>query len=228
MLVSLFIIALTHLMDCSSSFCHSLLVVFCCFDTPSWSDCCVNIFCSPFQMPTICEAHVLYYSICIFVWTCFCISGDYLCHHISAFPFIISNFLLSLVVSSITFCIPHASTLFVLLSTCSVVISLVFLIVFYSFIMWVISSALFPFMNCCLSLLSVLLYSHSFSLTLRQTIYSSALSFCSTIIAQYCSETIVSLCWGLNFLISTANSPELVWYFSCSLSVSILANLSPL
>ena len=55
---------------------------------------------------------------------------------------------------------------------------------------------------------------------------SSVLSFSSVTSLQYCSDSIVSLCWGLNYSLSTSKSSE-CGSFSYLLSLSVWTNLSP-
>ena len=114
---------------------QSLLApVCCCFCVPSLSGYPIHISCSLFQMSDICEAYALYHSICIFIFTCALVWGVFLSLQLCFAFFIISNSLLPLVVSSITFCTLCSFTPFAQPNTRSLVTSLCFLIVVYSFI----------------------------------------------------------------------------------------------
>ena len=110
------------------------------------------------SIPGISQAHVWYCSIYIFLLACFVFPGGSLFHHNLLCHFIISNSLLSLGVSSIAFSALYTSTLFALLNTWFLVISLVFLLL----------------VNLLLSLSFFSLYSyntHSFASTLRWPIH---------------------------------------------------------
>ena len=53
-------------------------------------------------------------------------------------------------------------------------------------------------------------------------------TFSSALTSLQCySDSIVSLCWDLNFSPSTSNSLQLVLHFSCSLLLKVCTNLSP-
>ena len=90
----------------------------------------------------------------------------------------------------------------------------------------IISSLFMPLINCSISLLSLCL--HSFDFTLRHLIHSSTLSLCSPISLQYCKDSIVSLCHGLNFSLNTSNNPTLVLHFPCSHSFNVCTKKVPL
>ena len=78
-----------------------------------------------------------------------------------------------------------------------------FITVSFLMISVIIWSSLIQLMNCSLNLLSFSLYLHSFVLTPRWPIHSSAFSFTSLIILHYLSDNIVLLCWGSNFSFRT-------------------------
>ena len=52
------------------------------------------------------------------------------------------------------------------------------------------------------------------------------ISFCSLMNLQYCSDSVVFLCCGLNFPLSTSNSPSLFLHFSSSELLRVCSNLS--
>ena len=131
---------------------------------------------------------------------------------LSCFPdfFNILSSLISFVSYNIAFCAPCDSNLLAQYTT--------FHLLFHYFLCYsslnvsvIISSSWISFINCSFNLLlSFTLYLHWFAFTLRGPIHSSALPLSSLPNLQYCSKSIVSLCWGLIFSFTTSSSPALI------------------
>ena len=131
------------------------------------------------------------------------------------------TFLLSSTASISAFCALYSSILLVQLNTCLLVISWVFITMVTSHkSSYTMSSSFMPLVNCSFSLLSLYLYSHSFS-------FLENFHFVFLISLQYCKDKTASLCWCLHFSPSTLNSPTLVLHVSCCLSFNVSTNCSP-
>ena len=132
-----------------------LVLVFCCFGKPSWSDCYIQIYCNPFQMAATCKAHMFYHMICFFVWSYSCTYGGYLCHHNSVLPSLSYQIPLFLYLCPTSSSVPSVLLPCLLNSIPDHWLFHLFLIISV-----IISLLLIPFLNSSFSLLSFSLYSH--------------------------------------------------------------------
>ena len=82
-------------------------------------------------------------------------------------------------------------------------------------------------MNCSFSLLSYSLYLHSVAFIHNLPIHSCVDSSFFLFSLKYHNDNMVSLCCGLNFLPSIANSPSAVLHASFSKLTNVCINCSP-
>ena len=173
--------------------------------------------------------HAMFHSICLFGEVLFCIFACFPNHQPFGVPFLLYQTLFFLWWWWVLLFAASAPLLSLAqLSTCLLVISLVFFIMVNSFmISIIISPLLIPLMKCSFSNLLLSFCLHSFALILRWQINSWTLVLCSLTSLHYWSENILSFCRNLKILLNTLNSSELFLHFSFSLSINAWTNMGP-
>ena len=145
--------------------------------------------------------------------------------HLSVFfsHCIVSNSLASCILASIAFCDLWASIFLTQTRTCSLVTSLVFMIIVSPLIISdVMALSFMLLMNCSFSCVSNSWeFTNSFTLAIGQLIQSSLLSLLSLSNLQYCNDRIVSVQCGLNFSFCVLYSPVLLLHIPCSSVVNV-------